>query len=1203
MTNLMLAPEDRGARLEELVRHFAALQAEIEELSGGELDALVPASSGAFLLPAAHHALLRQEQEFRALVEQSPDPISRFGPDGRVVYANPAMETLLVCPAERLLGGTLRDADTPWTGLDAWQEAVERAAHGEQPAEEEFMLRSQGGAVRAYACRLHPEFRADGGLDSVLVIARETTARRSAEDEVRESRSFLQASIDALSAHLAVVDPHGTIVAVNAAWRRFAEAGASDCTGLGDNYMEICARVRGEDGVTAARSAEGIRAVLSGAEDFFSLEYPCDGPDGRLWFKMRVTPLLTGGQRHAVVAHEDATAEHVAHALAEAERDRAVRILESVTDAFYTLDAEWRFQYLNPQTEPLLKRSRAELVGRSVWDEFPGTVGSVFEHEFHAVVATGEPRTFETYFPPLDAWFEVNAYPSGEGIAVYFRDVTRRRLRDQEAALFTERLAEERSLLNAVLQQLPVGVIIAEAPSGRLILGNKKVDEIWRHGFMSSRSSDEYGEWEGYHLDGRRVRADEWPLARALRTGRVVVDEMYEVVRADGMRGTARLSAAPVLDARGEIIAGVVIAADVTDETAAARALQASEERYRLLFRATNDVIWDWDIATGRLVWNESLTAVLRHPLGAHTESLVWWKQHIHPEDRERVEARLAVVISGPDLTWSDEYRFLRADGGYVRILDRAYLLRDEDGRAVRMIGSMLDLSERERVEDAVRLQALLLDTVQQAVIATDLDDVITSWNPYAEQLYGWRAEEVLGLTRREVFGETIVQADAESATALNRGESWSGELTITRRDGRRLTVVSMRSPVLDSAGRTIGVVGVSTDLTEQRSLEEQLRQSQKMEAVGMLAGGVAHDFNNVLTVIGGNVSLLLDDTAPDDPRRQDLGQIAEAAERAAGLTRQLLAFSRRQILKPQSLEVSSLVSGMIPMLKRLLGEDVDLHFQTTGQVGNVEADPGQLEQVLMNLAVNARDAIPAGGRISIETAEVEFDGSQRAWDGSRIPAGCYAMLAVSDTGSGMTQDVMSRVFEPFFTTKEVGRGTGLGLSTVYGIVRQSGGYVWVYSEVGVGSVFKIYLPTVARPVTSRAVADRPVAGGDETILLVEDEDAVRMVARRSLTRFGYTVVECRDGVEAIETAEREGDRIQLVLMDVVMPNMSGQAAATRLEEVLTGVPVIFMSGYTDDEVLRRGVLTSEALFLQKPFTPWALLEMVRTTLDKRAAK
>ena len=1046
--------------------------------------------------------------------------------------------------------------------------------------------------IRRRIDALRAEMRELGGDERTTLFPRD-----------REASEVLQASIDALSAHLAVVDGEGAIVAVNEAWRRFGEENGAARSYLGESYTGVCARVRGGDGDMARRTAEGIRAVLAGETDFFTLQYPCHTPRERLWFQLRVTPLVSDGVRHAVVAHENVTAEQSARAEAEAERDRAVRILESVTDAFFALDEDWRFRYLNPQAEPLLRRRRDELLGRRIWDEFPEAVGTVFETEYRAVVETGLPRTFETYFAPLEGWFEVNAHPNDGGVSVYFRDVTRRRQRDEEAAKFTERLAEERSLLNAVVQQLPVGVIIAEAPSGRLILGNRKIDEIWSHGYMSSGSVSEYGDWEGYHPDGRRVRAEEWPLARALRTGRSVVDETYEIVRPDGVRGTARLSATPVADARGDIVAGVVIAADITAEAAAARAVRASEERYRLVFSATNDVLWDWELASDTLEWNEALTAVLRHPRGSGITNLAWWEERIHPEERARVVARLRSALDGSDLTWSDEYRFARGDGSYVRILDRAYLLREADGRPVRMIGSMLDLSERDRVEDAVRLQALLLDTVQQAVIATDLDGAITSWNPYAEQLYGWRADEVLGLTRRELFGADIDEADAEAAEALASGESWTGELTLTRRDGRPLTVIATRSPVQDSTGRTIGVVGVSTDLTEQRNLQEQLRQSQKMEAVGMLAGGVAHDFNNVLTVIGGNVSLLLSDTPADDPRQEDLREIRQAAERAASLTRQLLAFSRRQILKPQSLQVGSLVSDMLPMLRRLIGEDVDLHFNARDHAVSVEADPGQLEQVLMNLTVNARDAMPHGGRISIETAEAEFDGSQRAWDGSLIPAGRYVMLAVSDTGSGMPPEVMGHIFEPFFTTKEVGRGTGLGLSTVYGIVRQSGGHLWVYSEVGVGSVFKIYLSAAAAGRPARTPADPAAAGGTETILLVEDEDAVRMVARRALTRSGYAVLECRNGVEAIEMAERHGGVIDLVLMDVVMPHMGGHAAAQRLGDILPGVPLVFMSGYTDDEVLRRGVLTSAALFLQKPFTPWSLLEIIRATLDQHAAR
>ncbi len=1354
----MIRPVPGGAappdRLQELVRQLAAVQSEIEEITQGQVDAVVdPSSSLTLLLRGAQAVLLHQEQEFRALVEHSPDLVARFDPKLRVMYANPATRKLLGAATEEdARGRTVLEITGARGGTAAWQAAIGDAVRTGRPREGEFIFHGVGGPV-ALSSRIHPQLGPDGRVESVLVVARDTTERHRAEAEVRESHAFLQSALDALSAHLAVVDRTGAIVAVNQAWRRFAagngHAGAAD----GGNYLQVCDGA-GVDVPFAAEAAAGIRAVLAGRAPLFEMEYPCDSATEKRWFTMRVTPLHARGTPHAVVAHEDTTArraaqeerdgliraldrlaaeraavlrqigegvmvvdlegritfanaeadrllgmeqtgmraddparaarlftlegeplapddvplvravrtgqgvppvtlqvahpdgtrlvvegaanpvyedgkrigavvtvrdvtarvlaeaereeltvrEHAARLGAEAARVRVTRILESVTDAFFALDEEWRFTYLNPQAEPLLWRTRDTLLGRVIWDEFPAAVGSAFEREYRRVARERVTRVFEAYYPPLKSWFEVHAYPADPGISVYFRNISDQKERERHAAALLERLGAERGLLEAVLRQLPVGVIIAEAPSGRLILGNARVDQIWRHGYLSSASVAQYGEWEGFRPDGRRVQAHEWPLARALGSGESVVDEEYEIVRSDGVRGTARLSASPVRDARGQVVAGVVIIADVTEETAARRALHASEERFRLVSRATSDVIWDWDVAGGRLVWNESVTPVLGYTQSEIPADLQWWFDHIHPDDLRGVAERLEAVLGGTELSWSDEYRFRHAGGGWVRVFDRAYLLRDAAGRAVRMIGSMLDLTERTRAEEAIRFQALLLDAVEQAVIAYDVEGEVTAWNRFAERLYGRPAAEVLGRHWSEVFPDGgLERVMLESLGAAVRGESWSGEVEVTRADGARIVVHATHAPLRDGAGDTTGIVGVTSDVTERRSLEEQLRQSQKMEAVGKLAGGVAHDFNNVLTVIRGHADLLLEEVGPGR-LREDLREISAAAQRAAGLTRQLLAFSRRQVLQPRRLDLNALAAGLIPMLTRLLGEDVRLELRAAPGALYVSADPGQLEQVLLNLTVNARDAIAAGGRIRIETADVVFDDAQAAWDGTPVAAGRYVMLAVSDTGTGMPPEVMSRVFEPFFTTKEAGQGTGLGLSTVYGIVKQSGGHLRVHSQPGEGSVFTVYLPRLesAEPAPPPVPQGEP-AGGTETVLLVEDEDAVRRFARRVLTRAGYTVVEAADGAQAVEAARRHTGHIALVVSDVVMPAMGGYAAARELAAILPGTPVLFISGYTGEDVLRRGGLPPDATFLQKPFTPRALLQQVRQAIDARA--
>ena len=383
--------------------------------------------------------------------------------------------------------------------------------------------------------------------------------------------------------------------------------------------------------------------------------------------------------------------------------------------------------------------------------------------------------------------------------------------------------------------------------------------------------------------------------------------------------------------------------------------------------------------------------------------------------------------------------------------------------------------------------------------------------------------------------------------------------------------------------------------------MQEQLRQAQKIEAIGRLAGGIAHDFNNLLTVIKGVCQLSLLDLHERDPLYENLKEIERSAERAADLTRQLLAFSRKQILEMEVLDLNDIVRGLDKMLHRLLGEDIDLVTVLSEGIGKVKVDPGQMEQVIINLAVNSRDAMPQGGKLTIETADVELD-EEYAKRHIAVQPGRYVMLSISDTGVGMTPEVKDRLFEPFFTTKEQGKGTGLGLSTVYGIVKQSGGNIWVYSEPGQGATFKIYLPRVEEPLTEkkREEVSREIPRGGETILVVEDEETVRKLAMRLLKGQGYRVLEASDGGKAFMLCEKYKERIDLILTDVVMPGMSGRELAERLKQIHPEMKVLYMSGYTDNAIVHHGVLKEGIHFIQKPFTLESLARKVREVLDKR---
>jgi PAS domain S-box-containing protein len=485
-------------------------------------------------------------------------------------------------------------------------------------------------------------------------------------------------------------------------------------------------------------------------------------------------------------------------------------------------------------------------------------------------------------------------------------------------------------------------------------------------------------------------------------------------------------------------------------------------------------------------------------------------------------------------------------------------------------------------------------------IVTTDVRGRVTYWSPRAQELLGYRPEEVLGRPVAE-----FQRGGREAAHALMRrlraeGRIREHEAEILARDGRWVECRFSLALLRDSAGAEIGTLAILEDTSERKRLEAQLRQAQKMEAVGRLAGGIAHDFNNLLAVIMGHSDLIKSVLRKGDALAHDVEQIRRASERAATLTRQLLAFSRRQFLQPQVIDVNTLVGNLATMLRRLIGEDVQLELRLDPDAGRVSADPGQLEQVVMNLTVNARDAMPQGGRVILETAPVVLDHAfVAAHPGST--AGAHVRLSIQDMGCGMGPDVLAHLFEPFFTTKEPGRGTGLGLSTVYGIVKQHRGYIDVVSEPGRGSTFAVYLPRIeAKPATGRpAPRERLGPGGRETVLFVEDEVALRDLMQRVLAKGGYTVLAAGDGLEALAAVEAHAGPIDLVVTDVIMPRMSGPELAARLRARDPGIRLLYVSGYTADQLRSQTDLGADATLLPKPFTSDELLRKVREILDR----
>jgi|1186.fasta_scaffold00648_2 two-component system cell cycle sensor histidine kinase/response regulator CckA len=566
--------------------------------------------------------------------------------------------------------------------------------------------------------------------------------------------------------------------------------------------------------------------------------------------------------------------------------------------------------------------------------------------------------------------------------------------------------------------------------------------------------------------------------------------------------------------------------------------------------------------------------------------------------DRLVMETGVPVTYEQAGIAKADATRtFLSTKGPY----------RDSEGKIAGVLGISRDITDRKRAEEEIRNSQRKLrihfDNTPLAVVEWDLHFRVTDWNPSAERIFGYSRAEAIGQHASFIVPPQYRDHVDNIWQALisQRGGERSTNDNVTK-SGRTISCEWYNTPLIDDSGKVLGVASLVQDMTERVTLEERLRQSQKMEAVGRLAGGVAHDFNNLLTVILGYAQLLADGV-PHGTRLTDSTEaIKTAAEKAAGITRQLLAFSRKQVLSPRVISLNDILLNLDSLLRRLIGEDVEVMTVPAADLGRVKADPSQLEQVIMNLALNARDAMPNGGNLTLETANTYLDESYAHQHQPVVP-GRYVMLAVSDTGEGMNAETQARIFEPFYTTKEVGKGTGLGLSMVYGIIKQSGGYIWVYSEPNRGTTFKVYLPRVDQPPEAGAIetTGNRVLRGTETILLVEDDEQIRQLSSSVLAHCGYNVLVAGTPEQALELCKANQDKIRLLVTDVVMPRMNGKQLADQILKSCPDLKVLYVSGYTNNAIVHYGVLESGLHFLAKPFTLSALVAKVREVLDTAA--
>ncbi len=784
---------------------------------------------------------------------------------------------------------------------------------------------------------------------------------------------------------------------------------------------------------------------------------------------------------------------------------------------------------------------------------------------------------------------------------------------------------QAQTLLRSFVEAAP-GVVYAKDRQGRILIGNRGTTDL-----IGLPPEVYVGRTDAELLNDPAQAATVMATdERVMASGQTEQLE-EEVSFPDGRRAYWLSTKSPLRDADGTVVGLVGTSLDITDRKAAeARHLEV-EERYRLAAQATNDAIWDWRISDGHVIWNEALTTLFGHPLAETTAQ--WWLDHIHPHDRARVDADIHAVIEGGGTGWNSEYRFRRADGSFAPVLDRGTVLRGGVGEPLRMIGAMLDLTVRNTAEAAL---AKSEERLRFATEAGDMgfwdvdlvrDELI--WPARTKAMFG--ISPGVAVTLRDFYdgihpddSEATFAAFAAAADPARRTLYDVEYRTVGKEDGV-VRWVAAKGRGHFEGDRCVRVVGVAIEITarkladarlqelnehlesrvleevaERTRVEDALRQSQKMEAVGQLTGGIAHDFNNMLATVIGPLDLLSMRMGDSDPRaKRYIDMAIDGATRAAQLTQRLLAFSRQQPLQPVPLDVNRLIAGMSDLLVHSLGSNIRLETVFAADLWRTFADANQLENVILNLAVNARDALPGGGRLVVETANCRIASAADAMRAD-VPTGEYVLITVADNGGGMPPEVIAKAFDPFFTTKKVGQGTGLGLSQVYGFVRQSAGHVKIHSSLGKGTTVALYLPRRegeidAGPSTPPADS-RPLSGGRELVLVVEDEPGVRQFSIEALSELGYPVLAADGAAGALALLEQHPD-IALLFTDVVMPEVNGRQLADEALKRRPDLKVLFTTGYSRNALEHDGVLDPAVHVIGKPFTLEDLALRVRAVL------
>jgi len=908
--------------------------------------------------------------------------------------------------------------------------------------------------------------------------------------------------------------------------------------------------------------------------------------------------------------------------------EEALRMFQFATDnaadEIFWLDQNAGFYYVNDQACRSLGYTREELMRLRLFDidiNFPKERWDETWRKFQA----GQVETFRTESChrrkdgsvfPIEVISKHLCFGDVRLNLAITRDITARKRMEVE-------LTYERDLLRTLLDQSPDDIYFKDTQS-RFLKASKAMSR--RFGLASPDAMTGKTDFDFFTEEHARPAFED--EQEVIRTGVPIIGKVEQEVWQDGRETWCLTTKMPFRDKDGKIIGTFGVSKDITALKKIESALAYERDLFQMLMDQSPDSIYFKDLQSRFVRFSHAkVKKGFAAELARHTA--------VHPDETEKKrpahlasEDRFSEYLVGKtdfDLfseaharpAFEDEQEIIRTgvpvagkvekevwlDGQETWVLTSKMPFRDKDGQIVGTFGISQDITAMKLAEEQLRQLSRAVEQSPASIIITNPAGNITYVNPKFTAVTGYTFAEALGKNPRILkSGETPAAAYEQLWQTITSGKEWHGEFHNKRKNGELYWESASISPIFNSAGQITHFLAVKEDNTERKRMEEQLFQAQKMETVGKLAGGVAHEFNSILTAIIGQSELLIEDLPAGDPLAQNAAEIRQAADRAATLTRQLLAYGRKQFLRPEALDLNHVLASMDGMLRHLMGgETVEVRIIPTGGLHLVKVDAGQIEQVIMNLALNARAAMPNGGKLTMETANVTFD-AESVGRYPELKPGDYALLTITDTGTGMIPEVKARAFEPFFTTKDVGNGPGLGLATCYGIIKQSGGHISVYSEPGRGTTFKIYLPQVPTEVQIQPSPPKSsdLPGGTETILLVEDDPALCEMAATLLRRLGYTVLTATNGVEALSLKQqRDTGHIDLLFTDVVMPHMSGKELADRVQALFPYTKILFTSAITENASIRQGVLNAGVAFLQKPFTPTALAHKVREVLDQ----